>query len=218
LVFWQITITHRLIFSKFDVKVKAIMSSRKVNYLDFFKTVGKSKRLARSGWVREEISDPESVAEHSFRVGVLAMVISDKLNSNLDKNKLIKMALLHDLAEVITGDAVIDRWDVIDLKKRDERESIEERGIKKIFDKINQGDEFVSIFHEMISRLTPEAKVFVQLDKIEMALQAFEYEQEQGKNLEEFFVTASLYIKEPFLKRIFDDILKARNQRKDNAK
>ena len=194
------------------------MSGQKANYLDFFKIVGKSKRLLRSGWVREEISDPESVAEHSFRVGVLAMVISDKLNSNLDKNKLIKMALLHDLAEVITGDAVIDRWDVIDLKKRDERESIEERGIKKIFDKINQDDEFVSIFHEMISRLTPEAKVFVQLDKIEMALQAFEYEQEQGKNLEEFFVTASLYIKEPFLKRIFDDILKARNQRKDNKK
>lgn len=211
----QITITYCLIFIKFDVKVKAIMAAKKVNYLDFFKMVGKSKNLPRSGWVREKVNNPESVAEHSFRVGVLAMVMSDKLNSNFDKNKLIKMALLHDLAEVITGDAVIDRWDVIDLKKRDERESIEEKGIKEIFDKIDDGDEFVGIFHEMISRITPEAKVFSQLDKIEMALQAFEYEEQQGKNLEEFFVTASLYIKEPSLKRIFDDIIKKRSQRKD---
>jgi len=207
-----------LIFIKFGVKVKAIMNGRRINYLDFFKTVGKSKRIPRSGWVREKVNDPESLAEHSFRVGVLAMVMSDKLNPNLDKNKLIKMALLHDLAEVITGDEVIDRWDVIDVKKRDEREIIEEEGIKKIFDKINQGDEFVGIFHEMVSRLTPEARIFAQLDKIEMAFQALEYEEEQGKNLEEFFVTASLYIKESLLKKIFGEILEKRNQRKDKKK
>ncbi len=194
------------------------MNGRRINYLDFFKTVGKSKRIPRSGWVREKVNDPESLAEHSFRVGVLAMVMSDKLNPNLDKNKLIKMALLHDLAEVITGDEVIDRWDVIDVKKRDEREIIEEEGIKKIFDKINQGDEFVGIFHEMVSRLTPEARIFAQLDKIEMAFQALEYEEEQGKNLEEFFVTASLYIKESLLKKIFGEILEKRNQRKDKKK
>lgn len=194
------------------------MLSKKPSYLDFFENVGKSKRVLRSGWVREKVNDPESVAEHSFRVGVLAMVISDKLNPHLDKNKLIKMALLHDLAEVITGDEVIDRWGIIDVKKRDKREDIEEKGIRKIFDKIDQGDEFVGIFHEMISRLTPEAKVFFQLDKMEMALQAFEYEKEQGKNLEEFFITASLYIKEPLLKKIFDEILKKRPQRKDNKK
>ncbi len=189
-----------------------------LNYLQFFKEVGKSKRLLRAGWVREKVKDPESVAEHSFRVGILAMVMSDKLNPNLDKNKLIKMALLHDLAEVITGDAITDRWDIIDVKKRDERENIEESGIKKIFDKIDQEDKFVSIFHEMISRLTPEAKVFFQLDKLEMALQAFEYEVEQGKDLEEFFVTASLYIKEPILKEIFNSILNERSKRKDKMK
>lgn len=188
-----------------------------LNYLQFFKEVGKSKRLLRSGWVREKVKDPESIAEHSFRVGVLAMVMSDKLNPNLDKNKLIKMALLHDLAEVITGDTVTDRWDIIDVKKKDEREIIEEKGIKKIFDKIDQGDEFIGIFHEMISRLTPEAKVFTQLDKLEMALQAFEYEKEQGKNLEEFFVTVSLYVKEPLLKKIFDEILKKRNRRREKT-
>ena len=191
------------------------MASRKLSYLDFFKTIGASKRLLRSGWVRENVKDPESVAEHSFRVGVLAMVLADQIGNNLDKNKLIKMALLHDLAESITGDTVIDRWDVIDMKKRDERERIEEKGIKKIFSGIDQKDEYVSIFHEMISRITPEAKIFFQLDKLEMALQACEYERDQGVDLEEFFVTASLYLKEPFLKKIFDDIVKSRPKKKD---
>ena len=191
------------------------MASRKLSYLDFFKTIGASKRLLRSGWVRENVKDPESVAEHSFRVGVLAMVLADQIGNNLDKNKLIKMALLHDLAESITGDTVIDRWDVIDIKKRDEREIIEEKGIKKIFASIDQKDEYVAIFHEMISRITPEAKIFSQLDKLEMALQACEYERDQGVDLEEFFVTASLYLKEPFLKKIFDDIVKSRPKKKD---
>lgn len=190
------------------------MSSKKPNYLDFFKMVGKSKRLPRSGWIREKINDPESVAEHSFRVGVIAMVMSDKLNPNLDKNRLIKMALLHDLAEVVTGDAVIDRWGVIDVEKRDEKEKIEEKGIGKIFDKIDQENEYVAIFDEMIGRRSEEAKIFFQFDKLEMAIQAYEYEEEQGIILEEFFVTASLYIREPLLKRIFDDLLKKRSQRK----
>lgn len=193
------------------------MSSKKLNYLDFLNTVGVSKRLLRSGWVREKVNDPESVAEHSFRVGVLAMVLADKIGNNLDKNKLIKMALLHDLAESITGDSVVDRWDIIDLKRRDQREHIEERGIKKIFAAIDKKDEYVSIFHEMISRDTPESKIFSQLDKLEMALQAFEYEKEQGINLEEFFVTASMYVKEPFLKSIFDTIVKNRRRRKAKA-
>lgn len=191
------------------------MSSKKLNYLDFFKTVGKSKRLSRSGWVREKIKDPESVAEHSFRVGVLAMVLSDKFGYTLNKEKLIKMALLHDLAEVITGDIIVERWDIVDVDKRKEKERQEKEGIKKIFDKIGQGDEYASIFEEMIGRLTPEAKIFFQLDKIEMAFQALEYEKEQSKNLEEFFVSVGLYYtKDPLIKEIFDEIMKERKRKK----
>lgn len=191
------------------------MSSKKLNYLDFFQTVGKSKRLLRTGWIREKIKDPESVAEHSFRVSVLAMVLADKVGSGLDKNKLIKMAILHDLAEVITGDIITERWDVIDVDKREKKEQLEKEGIRKIFGKIDQGDEYVAIFEEMIDRLTPEARIFFQLDKLEMALQALEYEEEQGINLEEFFVSVgSFYTKNPFIKKIFSDIVKSRKKKK----
>lgn len=190
------------------------MASKKADYLDFFKTVGKSKRLLRTGWVREKVKDPESVAEHSFRVSVLAMVLSDKLGHKLDKEKLIKMAILHDLGEVITGDIVTERHDIIDLAKRDEKEKEEKEGIREIFDKIGEGDEYVKIFDEMIGRTTPEAKVFWQFDKLEMALQAYEYEEEQGKDLEEFFISVGLYhVREPLIKEIFDELIKKRRKK-----
>lgn len=188
--------------------------SKKIDYLDFFKAVGKSKRLPRTGWMRTKVKDPESVAEHSFRVGVLAMVLSDKLGYSLDKEKLIKMALLHDLGEVITGDIVIERGGIIDIEKRKEKEEKEKQGVGKIFSLIKEENIYGAIFNEMLDRTTEEAKVFWQLDKLEMAIQALEYEQEQGKNLEEFFTTVDLHMKEPLLKEIFNQVLAERKRRK----
>lgn len=42
--------------------------------IKLLKIVGKLKQLKRSGWVRNNIPDPETVAEHSFRVAMLAML------------------------------------------------------------------------------------------------------------------------------------------------
>lgn len=189
------------------------MVSKKINYLDFFKTVGKSKRLLRTGWIENKINDPESVAEHSFRTGVIAMVLSDKLGCEVDKEKLVKMALIHDIAEVATGDTIIERGEIIDLSFRDTKEEQERLGIKQIFNKIQEGDLYGEIFEEMMERKSLEAKIFWQFDKLEMALTAFEYEQEQGKDLEEFFIAASKYMSEPLLKKIFENILKSRSKK-----
>src|SRR3989338_9681797 len=113
----------------------------KNKYLDFFKTVGKSKRLPRTGWVREGVKNPESIAEHSFRVGVLAMVLADKLGVN--KEKLMKMALLVNLGELATGDMVTARGEYIYIKKQDEIEKIWGEEIKKIFGKVGNNKQYL---------------------------------------------------------------------------
>ena len=201
-----------LIFVKFNDKVNAIMQSKKQGYLDFFKTVGKSKRLPRTGWVREKIKNPESAAEHSFRVGVIAMTLADKLE--VSKDKLMKMALIHDLSAALTEDMVWIRWGVVDLKAREKKETEEIKGIVSLFSDIEGGREYIRIFEEMILRSSKEAKIFWQIDKLEMALQALEYEQEQEKNLDEFFATADLYIKHPVLREMFEEILSQRENKK----
>ena len=189
------------------------MQSKKQDYLDFFKIVGKSKRLPRTGWVREKIKNPESAAEHSFRVGVIAMTLADKLE--VSKDKLMKMALIHDLGLAATEDTVWIRWGVIDLKARDKKEKEEIREIVSLFNSMEGGKEYIKVFEEMVLRSSKEAKIFWQVDKLEMALQALEYEQEQGKNLDEFFATANLYIKHPFLREMFEEVLSQRENKRE---
>ena len=73
------------------------------NLRRFAAIIGKLKTVKRSGWVSHiEIVESESVADHSFRCGILAMCIGDFRNMNVEK--LMKMMLLHDVHEAITGD------------------------------------------------------------------------------------------------------------------
>lgn len=71
--------------------------------LDFFKTAANLKKIQRKGWIDKlSISDPESVADHSYSMAIMGMIISDLENHNFEK--IIKMILLHDLAESEIGD------------------------------------------------------------------------------------------------------------------
>ncbi len=65
--------------------------------LDFFKTAANLKRIPRQGWIDKlSLNNPESVADHSYSMAVMSMVISDL--GNYDSEKILKMVLLHDLS------------------------------------------------------------------------------------------------------------------------
>ena len=71
--------------------------------LDFFKTAVNLKNISRQGWVDKlSLKHPESVADHSYSMAIMGMVISDLENYNSEK--ILKMILLHDLAESKIGD------------------------------------------------------------------------------------------------------------------
>ena len=70
--------------------------------IELLHMIGKLKELKRTGWVLRKVPNPESVADHTFRVLIMALLLADKLN--LDKNKCVQMALIHDISESITGD------------------------------------------------------------------------------------------------------------------
>ena len=73
----------------------------------FFEKVLELKNVPRQGWKEKlEIDNPESVADHSYSTTVLSMILSDM--KGLDTEKIIRMALLHDLAESIIGDITPD--------------------------------------------------------------------------------------------------------------
>eukprot|EP00878_Enallax_costatus_P042662 GHUV01050093.1.p1 GENE.GHUV01050093.1~~GHUV01050093.1.p1 ORF type:complete len:125 (+),score=23.59 GHUV01050093.1:368-742(+) len=55
----------------------------------------------RTGWVRCNVQQPESIADHMYRMGLMSLLASD---CNVDGQRCIRMALVHDIAEAIVGD------------------------------------------------------------------------------------------------------------------
>src|SRR5215213_10731591 len=71
----------------------------------FFEYVIRLKYVKRAGWISKvKVQNPESVADHTFSMCAISMVLSDILG--LDTQRVMKMVILHDLAESIIGDYI----------------------------------------------------------------------------------------------------------------
>lgn len=184
------------------------------SFIDLFLRTSESKRIPRTGWGMHGIENPESVAEHTFSLSFLTLqlapILSDKHNYPLNINKLVKMAILHDIGEIETGDIVVSRGAIIDLQKRQEKEKREMHGIQKLFHKTDKSNLAVSLFTEMIERETLEANLFWQLDKLDMAIQALDYELMHKKDLSEFFENAKANITDSLLTKMLDEVINRR--------
>jgi len=156
---------------------------------------GKLKEIERKGWKRAGVEKPESVACHSYRVAFLAMLTGDILG--MDTEKMIKMALLHDLAEAIIGD--ITPYEM----EREEKERKEEKVMKELLDGF---DEYYRLWREYMEGKSEEAKIVQEIDKLEMILQAHEYASVYEKEkLMEFFEEEG-NIKHPMLVSILKSL------------
>ncbi|XP_036011879.1 5'-deoxynucleotidase HDDC2 isoform X3 [Mus musculus] len=76
-------------------------------------------RVPRTGWVYRNVEKPESVSDHMYRMAVMAMVTRD---DRLNKDRCIRLALVHDMAECIVGDiAPADNIPKEEKHRREER-------------------------------------------------------------------------------------------------
>lgn len=141
------------------------------NLLDFLSIAGKLKRIPRTGWVDSGVVDPESVADHSYRTALTAMVLSDQYG--LDTCKVIRMALLHDLAEAETGDFT-------PMMKKSNHLEIENKTMRRILAGLDepQRTQYWDIWLEYQAKETQEAILVHDADKLDMLLQAKEYNSE----------------------------------------
>lgn len=128
------------------------------------------KDVARTGWVRNDVNNPESVAAHSWGMAILALKLTPK---ELDLSKVLSLCLVHDIPEVRVGD--LTPHDDCSTKADDELSAMKELS-----------PEWVHLFEEYELGETEEAKFVKQLDKLDMGLQAMIYESKQGLDLSEF--------------------------------
>ena len=120
------------------------------------------------------------------------------------------MALIHDIGELATGDIVTSRGTIIDQQRIKAKETKQKASIKKLFKKTDPSNFSLVLFQELIDRKTLESQLLWQLDKLDMALQALEYEVTHKKNLSEFFENAKANISDEFLKELLEETIKRR--------
>lgn len=65
-----------------------------------------SKRVFRTGWVKRNVPEPETVAEHMYNTWLLGMFLlpNSDANKEYSKERILELILIHDLAEAVTGD------------------------------------------------------------------------------------------------------------------
>ena len=171
---------------------------------DFFFQIAGLKKLPRSGWkIKVGLDNSESVAEHSYMMSVMAMVLSDL--KSLNSEKVIKMSILHDWAESKIGDFMPDEIG------NDKKSELENYAMMEILESLPQSlqSDYQKMWDEFLVRKTPEARLVYELDKLEMALQAKIYETDvDPERVKPFIISAVEQVNDPDLKKILVDILK----------
>lgn len=110
----------------------------------------------------------ESDAEHSWSVAFMCMMLASRLEKefdiHLDQSRMLKMALIHDLAEMETGDT--KPWDT---EARIGKEEKERKAMQKITETLPEDlhEEIISLWEECEKRETLEAKIVKSIDRID---------------------------------------------------
>lgn len=181
---------------------QACLKATLENSESLFEFILRLKTIPRTGWQKKVgIARPESVADHAYSVAAIAMIISDA--KKLDTGKILKMAILHDLAESITGDLTPEDG------PKSKKIRLENSAMKKILSHLDAKTQkqYWSIWMQYQKNTTREARLLHDVDKLEMALQAKVYSKSHPKKkLEQFFDSAKMHIVDSDVKKLLEKI------------
>jgi 5'-deoxynucleotidase YfbR-like HD superfamily hydrolase len=158
--------------------------------LDVFLTLQATKELPRQGFINFGFkrNDSDSVAAHSFTVAVLAFFLAKNLQKqqvDVDADRTLKIALIHDMGEAISGDIGyhVKRF-AGELLSR-----VEEQTFGMLVNKLEFADELTKYFKEYNASESLEAKIVKMADALDAYTQML---LTPGANLR----TAQLFVSE----------------------
>lgn len=177
--------------------------------LQFLRLIGSLKTTKRTGWVRNRVSLPESISDHMYRMSLIALTLPTSAN----RDKLIRLALVHDLAECIVGDITPQ-----DNVSKEHKHTLEDNAMRHIRDNVLNrseiGRELYRLWAEYEQGQTEEARLVKEIDKFEMILQADEYERQQSVQLQQFFDTTQHAFRTPIMAALDHQLRATRQQRR----
>jgi len=146
---------------KYDIK-----PSSENNIVNVFQSFLRLKALYRQGWLQRNVPEKvtESAADHSFGTAILALLLCPP---ELDRLKVLEIALIHETGECIVGDLTPNHG-ISDSEKT----KMELHAVENILKKIPGGKRLIGLWQEFEFETSEEGKFVRQLDKLEMGLQA----------------------------------------------
>lgn len=148
------------------------------------------KRLDRTGWTLRGLPNgTESVAAHSFGVSAAAMLLADKFAAegiSVNVEKILRMALLHDWAEVRVGDMPRTATLYFGSQARKEAETA---AFRDVVSDIDDGL-YANLYDDYERRDSLEARLVKAADVIDLLIQVLALERAGARGLDEFWEVA----------------------------
>lgn len=146
------------------------LSTKCHRVLDFLHLCENIKTEKRHGKTSDNL--PDRVASHSWRMAVGIMMVAPYLQHRIDVLKAIKLSLIHDLAEAVTGDQpyFYHAFDQKEKLQKDHREKLAMTAISEMLP-VESRLELISLWQEYEDQQTVESKVVKAIDKIEAQIQ-----------------------------------------------
>lgn len=187
------------------------------NLFIFLHIIQQLKKTRRTGWLNFDVEDPESIADHMYRMGIISMLSN---NATLDTGRCVRIALVHDMAESIVGD--ITPKDPVPKEEKHRRElATMEYLTETLLEPFNPtaAKEIMELWNEYENVSSPEARFVKDVDKFELIVQTLEFEQQHNgtKDLEQFLDTRQ-QIKTPEVAEWADTLLGIRKDYWDQLK
>ena len=138
-------------------------SSRLQRQMDFIKEIDKEKLIGRQTYI-SDASRKENDAEHAWHLALMAILLQEYANEEIDVLKTVTMVLMHDIVEIDAGDTYA--YDEAGKKTQRERE---EKAAKRIYGMLpqEQAEKYYKLWLEFEAREPPEAKFARTLDNLQ---------------------------------------------------
>jgi len=171
------------------------------NTLEFLIEVGRLKNIKRKGVAFYGVKNPDSATDHSFRMAMMIWLFGNEKKINIEK--ALKIALIHDICKVLTGDITpydgllpenkkerdifVRRWRRLSLNKKEQRHiqkfKKEYSALKKLISQLPPKikEEIKRLWLDYHRSESPEAKFVSQIDIAENLLEAFEWRKKNKK-------------------------------------